>query len=497
LRAAALLVSIAAASFGQVQNAADAAAGIYVSSPLAPGMAAFVSDSSAAPSIGGAAVSIRPLGSASSIPAQIVGADDTGITFLVPPDAPLGNAQLSYKQADGLTQWTAVSIVLSYFALYRNPVRAVNVNATGPANPNGLANPAQPGQVVEIFGTGIGVAPQALPQVTLGLVSQKVLFAGSGGGPGVVQINFQVVQGTPDGCYLPLTVTWGAGTATSYISKTSDGSPCRHPFGLSTTELQTLDNGGSVLTGMISMTTALNAASSNRASRQESAVVLFTDLVAADLAGYFTRNVPSGCSSATAAASAFLRAGAAFPFGSTMSLRSAATTLTLTSEPLVEYTTTIPPSADAPLNNLPTPVIGGGKWTWSSPAGALTPAASFDFNISPPVQIGGGAPISLKTNSDQSITWNGSDFDSQAILQLSLSAQNFGPPVVTCFAPAQAGTITIPASMLAQFTAGLAASLSVSVTESGSGVPYASFQSPAVLMLVSRGTTDTRPVDFK
>ena len=49
--------------------------------------------------------------------------------------------------------------------------------------------------------------------------------------PGINQINFQIAPGTPDGCYLPLLVTWGAGAATSYLGKTSDGSPCQHPFG--------------------------------------------------------------------------------------------------------------------------------------------------------------------------------------------------------------------------------------------------------------------------
>jgi hypothetical protein len=106
----------------------------------------------------------------------------------------------------------------------------------------------------------------------------------------------------------------------------------------------------------------------------------------------------------------------------------------------------------------------------------------------------------MTSSQDQTITWNGSAYDSNAILQLSVS-QNLGiSPAVVCFAPAQSGALTIPANLLAQFSPGGVGTLSVSVTESGAGIPVANFtlaDGSALLMLVSRGSTDTRPVDFK
>jgi hypothetical protein len=174
------------------------------------------------------------------------------------------------------------------------------------------------------------------------------------------------------------------------------------------------------------------------------------------------------------------------------------------------------------LNSLPAPVFGGGKWTWSAPATRTTPSASLSFDISPPVQIDGGAPIVIPLGQDKTITWNGRDFDAGAALQLSLNplnplslavpgfgsfllgdfaavsfSSNFNSAGVTCFASAQAGNLTIPANMLAQFSSGGVGALSVSVTESGAMLPFTNVQAAGALILVNQSSTDTRPVDFK
>jgi uncharacterized protein (TIGR03437 family) len=502
VRALAVGLFAAALSFSQVQNAADASAGLSSSSPIAPGSLAFVTDYwSGTPSIGGSSVSLRLVGSSALIPAQVENATSDGITFLVPPDAPIGNVQVIYKQAGQLTQWTGATIEPFHFVLYRDPVRAVGVNSSGAASPNGLANPAQPGQAVEIFATAPGVVPQTPPQVTVGGVAQSVLYFGSAGAePGVIQINFQIAPGTPDGCYLPLNVIWGTASAFSYISKTSDGMPCHHPFGLSVSALNLLDQGMSLQTGMISMTTALTAVSADRASRQENASVTVQPLAASDIARYFTANSAQGCGAAPSGGFVGGFLGSGSQLGNTMTLRNATTTLTLASPNGFEYTTTIPPSGDAPLNALQAPIIGGGQWTWSSSGGSDLAASNFSFNLAPPIQINGGAPVSITSSQDQTISWNGTVYDSNAILQLSVSQiLGLSPPIV-CFAPAQDGALTIRANLLARFTIGGVGTLSVSVTESGAGIPAANFtlsDGSPLLMLVSRGSTDTRPVDFK
>ena len=123
--------------------------------------------------------------------------------------------------------------------------------------------------------------------------------------------------------------------------------------------------------------------------------------------------------------------------GDTMTLRNETTTLTLPSPNGFAYTTTIPPSSDAPLNALPTPVIGAGQWTWGSSGGPDLPASNFSFSLAAPIQINGGAPVSVTSSQDQTMTWNGTAYDSNAILQLSVSQNPGFSPAIVCFAPAQ------------------------------------------------------------
>jgi hypothetical protein len=241
------------------------------------------------------------------------------------------------------------------------------------------------------------------------------------------------------------------------------------------------------------MTSRLSAASAERASRAEQASVVFSASSAAQIASYFTGSSPaigcavSGGSGSLPALNSITFAGS--PFGNTMTLRSSTTTLTLASNGLPQYSIAIPATADAPLNRLPAPVLGGGAWTWSSEIG------SFGFTLPPPLQINGGAPMQIQTDRNQTITWNGSGFDSGATVQLSLSAGNSGPPAIVCSAPAQSGTLTIPGNLLRQFTPGGVGVLTAGVSESGAAMPHAFF-APAA-MLVSSGSTDTRPVDFQ
>jgi hypothetical protein len=334
VRVAALLLLIAGTSFAQVENAADADAGISGASAITPGSQAFVNDPfDSAPSVSGASVSIRPVGSATPIPAQVVSTSSSGLVFYVPPDTPLGNAQLIYSKAGQLTQSTSISVGSSHLALYRGSVRPININASGPSTENGLANPAQPGQTVEILATGLSGLPLFPPQVVLGGVAQSVGHAGVDS-VGLLRIDVQISLDTPDGCYVPLTVAWGVSTATSFISKTSDGMACHHPFGLPTQVLQTLDSGGTVETGLISITRALSAASADHATRSEQAVVPIIYLSAAQVTNYATANPASSCGVTGGSEGGFGFIGGSSggsQFGSTMTLQSGATTLQLPS----------------------------------------------------------------------------------------------------------------------------------------------------------------------
>jgi hypothetical protein len=116
------------------------------------------------------------------------------------------------------------------------------------------------------------------------------------------------------------------------------------------------------------------------------------------------------------------------------------------------------------------------------------------------VQISGGAPLTFDRTRNQTVSWDGSGFDSAATARLSLIASYPGTPILSCTVPAQAGTITLPSNLLVQFNAGAIGSLSLSVSENGPGLPDSQFNASAgspLLMIVRWAASDSRPVDFK
>jgi hypothetical protein len=288
-------------------------------------------------------------------------------------------------------------------------------------------------------------------------------------------------------------VTYGTQSVTSFLSKTSDGLPCHHPFQLSVAALKLLDSGTSIQTGEIFMTTGIDAPSSDRASRQESAQFVPLYLNAANIANYFASSSTQPCTTGPSygIAGSFLGGGFDPSALGVMTLNHATSTLTLP--------WTSAQQADSPLNDLPPPVIAAGPWTSSTSGGTLLAASSFGFVLPPPIQIAGGAPLALNRSQSQTVAWSGSGYDSSAMLQLTLTAQYPGSPVLTCSVPAQTGGVTLPSNLLSQFNAGSAAALSVSVIESGPGIPYADFNTSngPLLLLVVGSSTDARPVDFQ
>jgi len=496
MRAVILLLLVTGAGFAQIENAADQASGISTT-VLAPGSRAIVGSTILGIQASSATVSLLPVNSTSPLPAQVVSVGPSGVAFVVPPNMPLGPAQLIYKAGSQATQWAAVTIAPTALSLYRTgpggQLVAQNVGPSG-GYANGLAIPAQPGQGVQIWGSGLGATAQNDVHITLGGVPQQVVYVGSPAGePGLNQINFLVAPGTPDGCYVPLTLTYGTQSVSGFISKTSDGMPCHHPWGLSKDAMQLLDRGTSIQAGEISLATGIEAASASQASRTESAQFQFTELNGAQIASYFA---PATASAQTCSATS-IYAGFGFSIlgGFTdaslgaMTITNGASSLTLP--------WTSPAPADSPLSGLPPAAISGGNWTWKASGGSGFPSSSFAFALPPPIQLAGGAPIQIDPTQPATITWNGASYDSYASLALTLSGP--GLPAVTCTVPAQAGSVTIPANLLTYFKPGAAGSVQVSVTEKGAGIPSADFvyQGSPLLTLVLWISSDARPVDFQ
>src|SRR5206468_1958127 len=101
------------------------------------------------------------------------------------------------------TKWLQIAIVPASFALFRSgptgPAIAQQITNTGVLQTNGLASSALAGQVVVLWGAGLGSTDAAKIGVTLGGVAQTVLYAGRAPSlQGVDQINFRIADSTPD-----------------------------------------------------------------------------------------------------------------------------------------------------------------------------------------------------------------------------------------------------------------------------------------------------------
>jgi len=458
-----------------------------------------------------AQVWIRPSGSSAPITASVVNAVPGQVTFVVPAGIPVGGGELLYQINGQSTQWTTVQVVASSFELFRissgGPAIAQVLNANGSTTDVGLAAPVQPGQTLLLTGSGLGYG--ASVSATIGGAKAPVTYAGPDATQaGHDRVLIQVPASVPDGCYVPLTFTINQTAITTTISKTADGSLCKHPWQLSAAELKTLDNGGFLANATLSASTQLSAATPATVSRAESASLDVGSVNAGTIASYFNP-VPSlsACSaqSSSAGVTVAVRLGGfaggpvitqpppPLDIGRNIDLQNLTTDLKFSGSNNF-FTALLPPSLDGTLDNLPGTAFTGGKSVLQILGGADLAASSFAFNMPSPILLNASAPIILRRNQDQTIAWNGSAFDANASVNLSIVGN--GAPPVSCVAPAAAGSVVIPSALLNAFPAGTLATLTISARESGAGMPHGELPLKSganLLMLVSLSSSDSRP----
>jgi uncharacterized protein (TIGR03437 family) len=140
-------------------------------------------------------------------PARLVYISDRQINFFVPSGVPSGTAELTVSSTLGAspTQTVAVNqIEPGVFFDVPSGLGAILIAGTAQTT---AQRPATPGEVLEIYATGLG--PTALdgpattllaPQVFVGLAQAPVLFSGLAPGfVGLYQVNALVPAGTPSG----------------------------------------------------------------------------------------------------------------------------------------------------------------------------------------------------------------------------------------------------------------------------------------------------------
>jgi uncharacterized protein (TIGR03437 family) len=200
------------------------------------------------------------------------------IGALMPSNTPLGAAKVAVTYRDQTSGPVETTIVRSNLALFAvdqgGSGPAIATNFVSPTNQplNTALTPARPGQVVTLWGTGLGPvtgdeAAGPLPgnieipvRVQIASTEARVLYKGrSGCCSGLDQITIEIPQNV-EGCHLPVFVEAGiapgqelqqipdegAATEQTSIAVTRDGSACSDPTGLTASELTAIRDRGNI-----------------------------------------------------------------------------------------------------------------------------------------------------------------------------------------------------------------------------------------------------------
>ena len=172
------------------------------------------------------------------------------VDAIMPSNAPLGQVSIQVTYNNDTSNMASASVAANSFGIF-----ALNGNGFGPGSlqnfiaqnnqpVNTLSEPAVPGQMVTLWGTGLGavaggdnVAPPAgsLPtQVEIfvgGLLASSSYSGRSSCCAGLDQIVFQLPAAVPLGCYVPVQIRTSGTTLSNAITMaiSADGGPCSDP----------------------------------------------------------------------------------------------------------------------------------------------------------------------------------------------------------------------------------------------------------------------------
>src|SRR5258708_6448980 len=220
--------------------------------------------------------SITVSGGGKAVSAYLVYTSAGQLAAILPSNIPMGDANVTVTYAGKTSAPVTITVVKSQLGIF-----TINAQGTGPAaaqhgvdsSPILLTTAAKPGEVIVIYGTGLGAiaGPDNVPPgaVQVGsnaivTVAGKVItpdYAGrSPNFAGLDQINFKLPADVTTGCYVPATVTASSQVSQDFVlSIAASGSVCTHPLGLTQSSLATLDSGGTVNVGLFQMLRAFLA----------------------------------------------------------------------------------------------------------------------------------------------------------------------------------------------------------------------------------------------
>ena len=222
--------------------------------------------------LSGATVTVTPANGA-PVQAFITYAQATQINAILPSNTALGDATVTVSFGGSTSPTAKIRVVKSNFGIFSTgyplgSAAIININTASLYNL--LTNAANTGDVLELFGTGLGpitvpdnsapgvVTPAGIDvKLLIGSATITPIYAGrSAQYPALDQINFVLPAdpGIPDGCFIPIAVQIN-GVLSNYgtLAKATGSRTCSAPLGLTSAALQKLDQGGKVNVGLMTL----------------------------------------------------------------------------------------------------------------------------------------------------------------------------------------------------------------------------------------------------
>jgi uncharacterized protein (TIGR03437 family) len=408
-------------------------------------------------------------GSTQVFPCPILSTWAYGVRAILPLELSAGAANITLAVNGEAYPSTAVTLVPAAPALFSVNqfmggwgALAQNLDSLGAPSLNRLTNPALPGQYVTLWGSGLGNLTTGDVSVDLGGERIPAYFAGhSPGIPGMDQISFRIPADAFDGCYVPVVLRADGLVSNSVtIAKASAPGACVHPLGLSASQMKTLDDGGGLAFGSVSIGGGVSVPYDPAVKgyyRADSVFGQFSSMGAAEIgllsptqrpaSGDAACQITNGANSTVAGA--FF---SAVPRGSLVLTGPAGQTLTVTgySGQYIGGTGSAEP-VDSP-DQLPPPFFSAGTWTLGVTGDSTVAAFQQAFQLPPELTwTNRGSLNTVSRTSDTAITWDPAGYSATDIATVHLSGG--GTTSVDCLVPATTGSVTIPGSLLQQLVA--------------------------------------------
>ena len=194
------------------------------------------------------------------------------VNAVMPSGVPAGRAELRVVVNSVPSEPVDITVVDSRFAAFTSgglgfgPALLQQYDSAGGVAVNRFRSPARPGNVLVLWGTGLGAiepGDDAAPPggnlrndvtIHIGGTSIKPAYAGRAPGlPGVDQINFALPESVPEGCFVPLQVTVGSSDLGQLVfSAAAAGDSCTSEFNHGPENLTKLDEGKTIRVAVLS-----------------------------------------------------------------------------------------------------------------------------------------------------------------------------------------------------------------------------------------------------